>query len=168
MFGFVDSEDKILERYKQYREREGGTTQISGVREEGVDMSAVDLVRNFVHEHFDGETAQRDVYERLWLPIERTCSEAAVSAGLQLYPWEACEAVFALALAKLVLSSGTCAGVPAPEGSDIYGTFIEWWENPPHPQGSTAVSATSSCGVDAETKITRFGEAVAAVAGTAF
>lgn len=165
----VDSDDEILERYKQYRERAGGTTQISGVREEGVDMSPVDLVRNFVHEHFDGEVAQRGVYERLWLPIERTCSEAAASAGLQIYTWEACERVFALALAHLVQSGGTCAGVSAVEGSKIYGTFIEWWEDPSHSQGSVpAVRTTSNCGVDAEMLMARFGEAISAVADTAF
>ena len=71
------SNEEILERYKQYREREGGVTQITGVREEGVEMSSVDLVRNFVHEHFEGEAAQRDVYERLWCG-KRVCSAVCI------------------------------------------------------------------------------------------
>lgn len=125
-------------------------------------MSPVDLVRNYVHEHFEGETAQRDAYERLWLPIERTCCEAAARAGLQLYPWAACERVFALALAQL-------AGSRVPAGVEIYGAFIKWWE-----QDSAAAcvassgAASSGAGGDPETRMSRFGDAVAAVVATAF
>ena len=159
-----DSEAEIIERYKQYRERDGGSVQISGVREEGVDMSPVDLVRNYVHEHFEGETAQRDAYERLWLPIERTCCEAAARAGLQVYPWAACERVFALALAQL-------AGSRVHAGVEIYGAFIKWWEPDscqPENSAPAACVASSGAGGDPETRMSRFGDAVAAVVATAF
>ena len=157
-----DSEAEIIDRYKQYLERDGGSTQISGVREEGVHMSPVDLVRNYVHEHFDGETAQRDVYERLWLPIERTCCEAAACAGLQVYPWAACERVFALALAQL-------AGSRVPAGVEIYGAFIEWWEQDASQSSASAACVAASCaGGNPEARMSQFGQAVVAVVSTAF
>lgn len=47
-----------------------------GIAEHGMAMSPVDLVRNFVHEHFDGEAEQRRVYGQLWMPMERACAAA--------------------------------------------------------------------------------------------
>jgi hypothetical protein len=42
----------------------------------GVRMSPADLLRNFVHEHFEGEAEQRRVHETLWMPMERRCGGA--------------------------------------------------------------------------------------------
>lgn len=159
---------EIIKRYKQYLEREGGVTQISGVREEGVDMSSVDLVRNFVLEYFDGEAAQRCAYEQCWLPIERKCCRAAEGAGLHLSSWEACEIVFAMAL--VTLTSPGSADSPAPVGFEIYSAFVEWWEKTSsHSQSATsALVASGNAGNGASALIVQFGQAVDAVAAVAF
>ena len=101
-----------------------------GVTEEGVEMSAVDLIRNFVHEHFATEVTQRRVYADHWLPMERATVAAMATTALATTPAPsadpalgkeaeegggftftananaACEAAFATALAHLQQQDG--------------------------------------------------------------
>ena len=70
------SNETIRARYREYR-AQSGATQSKGVTEQGVGMAPCDLIRNYVHEHFEGEAEQRRVYEQRWLPMERGCCAAA-------------------------------------------------------------------------------------------
>ena len=65
-------------------------------------MAPCDLIRNYVHEHFEGEAEQRRVYEQRWLPMERGCC-AAAGAGVEVAA--ACERGFAPALQQLCARS---------------------------------------------------------------
>ena len=62
-------------------------------------MSPVDLIRNYVHEHFEGEATQLRVYEEHWLPLERSLKES--EAGSTKNVKEACEGTFEAAIGAL-------------------------------------------------------------------
>lgn len=143
-------------RYGAYEA--GLKSQVKGVAETGMDMSPIDLIRNYVLEHFVTEDEQRRVYAELWLPMERRCS----TAHSALSTAEACEAVFSAALAILgsplinqesSTSRAEGAATSAAENSadamaglfratqarakarlQVYTVFAQWWEE----SGATA------------------------------
>ena len=87
-------------------------------------MSPIDLIRNFVFEHFEGEQEQRRVYSALWLPMERACLQAAnTAAAAPVDVSTACEAAFAAALRNLRKRRSD------PSGMEIYSEFQAWWES---------------------------------------
>lgn len=87
-------------------------------------MSACDLIRNFVHEHFRGEEEQRRVYDQHWMPMERGCIAAARDAlgtSDAVSVSVACERGFAPALQSL----GGAEALPV--GLVIYESFQAWF-----------------------------------------
>ena len=132
------SNETILARYREYR-AQSGATQSKGVTEQGVGMAPCDLIRNYVHEHFEGEAEQRRVYEQRWLPMERGCC-AAAGAGVEVAA--ACERGFAPALQQLGAAAASAAPsaaaalpqrhrcwmvVAPPVGIEIYTRFQAWF-----------------------------------------
>ena len=102
------TDEEIMERYRKHEAE--SKSQIKGVQEEGVGMSSIDLVRNFVLEHFETEAEQIRVYKERWLPIERACFERDTS-GKTTVVAAACEHGFAAALEKLGAGLDTCEPV---------------------------------------------------------
>ena len=119
------SDEEVLTRFKAHGAA-SGKTQMRGVQEEGVGMTSCDLIRNFVHEHFEGEEEQRRIYEQHWMPMERGC---IASAGGALGTSDAdsvsaaCERGFAPALQSL----GAAEGGEPPVGLKIYESFQGWF-----------------------------------------
>eukprot|EP01046_Picozoa_sp_COSAG06_P000390 COSAG06_NODE_11_length_35482_cov_68.929888_3_plen_109_part_00 len=101
------------------------------------------------------------------MPMERACCAAAADAGLELYPWDACERVFSVALASTADRGG---GGRAPVGIEIYGAFQAWWEEEEEEEeevkkGKPADAAggwAEGGGAGAEARMWRFAEAVLA------
>eukprot|EP01043_Picozoa_sp_COSAG02_P092799 COSAG02_NODE_29382_length_570_cov_1.095541_1_plen_96_part_01 len=89
----------------------------------GVEMSPVDFIRNYVHEHFESEAAQRRIYSVYWLPMERACASASSTHGLSAPDANinaTSEGVFAAALAHL--------GMEGCESRGLWPAFQEWWQ----------------------------------------
>ena len=126
------TDEQILEIYRKHR------VGPHGIAEHGMAMSPVDLIRNFVHDHFEGEVEQRRVHAEVWMPMERACSTAA---GQGVEVWKAMETAFAKALQGLTRERA------APSGMAIYGAFQEWWD--------------SNAGAGAERRLRAFAEEVA-------
>ena len=139
------SNETILARYREYR-AQSGATQSKGVTEQGVGMAPCDLIRNYVHEHFEGEAEQRRVYEQRWLPMERGCCAAA---GVGVEVAAACERGFAPALQQLG------AAAVAPAGIEIYTRFQGWF-----------VEGAAGGAEAAEARLIAFAESVAAALAT--
>ena len=71
-------------------------------------MTPVDLLRNFIVEHFQGEAKQIAVHGAYWTPLERTGAAAALELGFQRF---------------LELEGGAVAA----ETGGTYGAFARWW-----------------------------------------
>lgn len=106
----------------------------------GVRMSPVDLLRNFVHEHFEGEGEQRRVHETLWMPMERHCGGTV----------DGLEAGFGAALSLLNPGGGATASRPAaaaalPDGR-VRGTTggAKKYGRMPHPSKMIAAQAAAA------------------------
>jgi hypothetical protein len=106
------------------------------------------------------------------MPMERACCAAAADAGLELYPWDACERVFSVALASTADRGG---GGRAPVGIEIYGGFLAGWvveEEAAAAEEAEAVTTGKPAdaagggaeggGAGAEARMGRFAEAVLA------
>ena len=99
-------------------------------------MSPVDLIRNYVHEHFEGEEAQRRIYAEHWLPMERVASCPGSTAEPSLNTNAACERAFAAALVALRGSDASgeggetgsnCGEDTAADG--LWVIFQGWWHS---------------------------------------
>ena len=71
----------------------------------GMPMTAVDLVRNFVVEHFGTEAKQVEIHDRYWLPLEQLSegSEPCIREFLQ------------------------DRGMPLDGAGGVYTAFTSWW-----------------------------------------
>lgn len=77
----------------------------------GVEMSPVDLVRNFVIEHFKSEDAMRKAHAEYWSPLEEKAGGTA--EGLE----------------RLLGRLMTDQGYKIKHRWQLYGIFISWWNN---------------------------------------
>ena len=108
------SQAEMTSLYRQGRS-ESGATQNHGVSEQGVEMSPVDFIRNYVFEHFNSEEIQRRVYAEHWLPMERAAIANSLD-GLNNAN-AACEKVF-----EIVLFEGNSS-----TDCGLFVAFTNWW-----------------------------------------
>lgn len=87
-------------------------------------MSPVDLIRNFVIDHYATEDAQRLAHARCWSPLEAGFGERThlVDAGLRAFL--------------------RARGFEAEREWDLYGAFLGWWAaGAPAPDSATLADA---------------------------
>jgi len=137
------SDEEVLRRYREGEA--AGKSQIRGVAEAGVSMSPIDLIRNYILEHFETEETTIRIYKEHWVPIEKACSSSDVAS--------ACERIFESTLELLLTKAGVeleeekirdihLAGVSgdmmdfatkvkadADRRMRIYHRFQRWWES---------------------------------------
>merc|ERR1719265_268881 len=81
---------------------------------EGIDMSPVDFIRDFVLEHFSDEQTMRDMHAQSWSPLETEIGGV-----------ENMERFFIDFLTSRGFSTNR---------ADLYDTFEAWWQSGSHSQ----------------------------------